>query len=546
MNNTRRMSLKWVFTGSILGLTLVFVLVMGFGFHRLFNASQHFNNVSNKAIPNILLYAHISAEADKLSLYTNKLASANTPPEVRIAQNGIRIQLDVITELLEKSQAEDFIMLQFNALQEELLELVELVQKRVKLDAKMRDSTETFYRSANLIDDNAVNNQDYSSLASTPWGAGASRLISSTAKLLESKRLYEMRLRQDQIKEQLTQLKTDLLTALPVQLQAKALMIHDKLHEQLFGSEGVIPTRYELLKLQGRTMGRGNFNEKLVQNFTSILKFQANELNSRVLQDAVITNHKVELQVRLIGVSIVIALFLSVLIYLLLRRRVMLRLFKLNNLVSRGSEHGMQADKLVGNDEITDIARAFSQYSETIKKQTRELSLLAMSDGLTGIANRRAWDLELKRQIQFASRFQKPLTVALIDVDFFKTYNDHYGHTIGDQALKDVAKIISHKAHRKADFVARYGGEEFVALLADTDEQGALTIAEHLRAAVEQANIEHEKSAIAQHITVSIGLACCYPSHPPIEGKVLLEQADKALYQAKNNGRNRVELFKAE
>jgi diguanylate cyclase (GGDEF)-like protein len=206
----------------------------------------------------------------------------------------------------------------------------------------------------------------------------------------------------------------------------------------------------------------------------------------------------------------------------------------------------MQIENLKGNDEITDIARAFSQYSETINKQTRELSLLAMSDGLTGIANRRAWDLELKRQIQFASRFQKPLTIALIDVDFFKAYNDHYGHTMGDQALKEVAKIISHEAHRKADFVARYGGEEFVALLADTDEHGAQIIAEHLRTGVEQANIEHIKSTVAQHITVSIGLATCYPSHPPIEEKALLEQADKALYQAKNNGRNRIELFKVE
>ncbi len=546
MNSTRRVSLKWVFSGSILGLALVFVFVMGLGFNRLFNVSQHFENVSSKAIPNILMYAQISSEADKLSLFTNKLANANTPPEVRIAQSGIQIQLDLIAELLEKSQAEEFINLQFSALQEELLELSELVKKQVDLGEKMRESTEAFYLSANLIDDNTVNKMDYGSLASTPWGAGASRLISSTAKLLESKRLYEMRLRRNQINEQLNQLGSELLTALPVQLQAKALMIHDKLNEQLFGSHGVIPTRYELLKLQGRTLGRGNFNEKLVQNFTSMLKFQANELNSRVLQDAIVTNHKVELQVRLIGVSIVIALFLSVLIYLLLRRTVMQRLFKLNSLVSRGSEHDMQIENLKGNDEITDIARAFSQYSETINKQTRELSLLAMSDGLTGIANRRAWDLELKRQIQFASRFQKPLTIALIDVDFFKAYNDHYGHTMGDQALKEVAKIISHEAHRKADFVARYGGEEFVALLADTDEHGAQIIAEHLRTAVEQANIEHIKSTVAQHITVSIGLATCYPSHPPIEEKALLEQADKALYQAKNNGRNRIELFKVE
>ena len=184
------------------------------------------------------------------------------------------------------------------------------------------------------------------------------------------------------------------------------------------------------------------------------------------------------------------------------------------------------------------IVRARVRTHVNLKRKTDLLDSLASLDGLTHIPNRRRFDEALKLEWARAAREGTPLALAMLDVDYFKPYNDHYGHGRGDECLRRVADALRTRLQRPADLVARYGGEEFVLLLPDTDAAGALSLAESCRAAVSALRIAHAYSAAADHVTLSVGVAA---ARPPDEGaSLLLARADEALYRAKSEGRNRV------
>jgi diguanylate cyclase (GGDEF)-like protein len=174
---------------------------------------------------------------------------------------------------------------------------------------------------------------------------------------------------------------------------------------------------------------------------------------------------------------------------------------------------------------------------------TRQLDLvgqLARIDSLTGISNRRHFDESLATEFSRAGRTNSPLSVALVDVDFFKHYNDCYGHSAGDRALHAVAQILSGRMRRPGDLAARYGGEEFACVLPGADRASALTVAQDLCTAVASLQIRHCCSSAAPYITVSVGVASFLEDDEQEEGiSSLIERADKCLYEAKARGRNR-------
>jgi diguanylate cyclase (GGDEF)-like protein len=176
-----------------------------------------------------------------------------------------------------------------------------------------------------------------------------------------------------------------------------------------------------------------------------------------------------------------------------------------------------------------------------------ELSVLAVTDGLTGLANRRMFDKQLETEWLRASREKSPVSLLLVDVDQFKAYNDIYGHQAGDGCLRTIAKSIASAARRPGDLVARYGGEELVVLLPDLNETGAAAIAEDIRAKVEALRVLHDANIPSRTLTVSIGSATCVPSldRSRIGPEDLITLADAALYRAKQDGRNRVAVAKA-
>lgn len=169
----------------------------------------------------------------------------------------------------------------------------------------------------------------------------------------------------------------------------------------------------------------------------------------------------------------------------------------------------------------------------------KRLKELTITDPLTGISNRRYFHDFLEKEWKRAIRNHIPIAVILTDIDFFKLYNDTYGHQEGDRCLKKVARALKDSLMRPSDMVARYGGEEFVAVLPETDEEGALKVAERMRANVEALEIPHCNSAIAPHVTISLGVCSTIPDDP-LKPTELVSRADDALYQAKHEGRNRV------
>ncbi|MFT4063496.1 diguanylate cyclase [Paraburkholderia sp.] len=193
--------------------------------------------------------------------------------------------------------------------------------------------------------------------------------------------------------------------------------------------------------------------------------------------------------------------------------------------------------------DVTIIALAilFSQQLRRRREAEEELHELARTDGLTGLNNRRAFEEHLNDEWRRAQRSGLPLSLLLIDVDYFKGFNDLYGHSAGDEALIGVARCIAESVRRPGDTAARYGGEEFAVLLPDTGDAGALCIAGKIRAAVEALQCRHVASA--HHVlTVSVGAATA--QGPAIAThRALIDAADEALYRAKDAGRNRVMSF---
>ncbi|CAK0745208.1 two-component system, cell cycle response regulator [Gammaproteobacteria bacterium] len=176
-----------------------------------------------------------------------------------------------------------------------------------------------------------------------------------------------------------------------------------------------------------------------------------------------------------------------------------------------------------------------------IKSQRDNLQRLSVLDGLTGLLNRRGFDEAFDREWCRAQRKRSPISLLMADIDYFKRYNDYYGHPEGDRCLQSVARIFHYHMNRPGDLAARYGGEEFVCLLPDTDSAGTERVAKEIVYTLSTLGIRHESSAVAQVVTVSIGISTAVPSVRRTQ-RELLTMADDCLYQAKNDGRNQIKI----
>jgi len=174
-----------------------------------------------------------------------------------------------------------------------------------------------------------------------------------------------------------------------------------------------------------------------------------------------------------------------------------------------------------------------------LKLQRDRLESLTMTDGLTGIGNRRSFDRHLDDEWRRCARMHIPLSAIMVDIDHFKAFNDNYGHTAGDDCIRDIAQALATVPTRAGDLVARYGGEEFACLLPGTDAEGARTIAERLLDAVNDLAIPHAWSNVTGSVSISAGVGTVVPIGDGDLGG-LMKMADAMLYEAKNAGRNRV------
>lgn len=186
------------------------------------------------------------------------------------------------------------------------------------------------------------------------------------------------------------------------------------------------------------------------------------------------------------------------------------------------------------------ITKARVENQLLLKKQTDALRSLVMLDSLTGIGNRHHVERRLPEAWRNCIRLQSPISIVMLDVDYFKRYNDIYGHPEGDKALISIAQTIANTIRRPYDFCARYGGEEFICVLPDTDIYGAKVIAQEIVDAVRSLKIAHSDSANCEYVTISAGISAMIPDNSS-DWEGAIELADKQLYLAKKNGRDRIE-----
>lgn len=190
------------------------------------------------------------------------------------------------------------------------------------------------------------------------------------------------------------------------------------------------------------------------------------------------------------------------------------------------------------NTALQETTKIMENILNDLSKANAKLKTISMLDELTGIANRRALEECLEKEWRKALREQEVLTFMMLDVDFFKLYNDNYGHQAGDICLQKIARVLADNVKRGGDLTARYGGEEFAIVLFATDSQGGQIVAERIRQEIEKLAIYHEFSSVAPYVTVSLGIATAKPNGTSNYTE-LIHQADEALYQAKREGRNR-------
>ncbi|PIR01423.1 MAG: hypothetical protein COV66_01290 [Nitrospinae bacterium CG11_big_fil_rev_8_21_14_0_20_45_15] len=183
------------------------------------------------------------------------------------------------------------------------------------------------------------------------------------------------------------------------------------------------------------------------------------------------------------------------------------------------------------------VENELRESQRQLKESNIALKKITQLDGLTGVANRYCFDSFISNEIKRSTRDNTSISLIMIDIDFFKKYNDRYGHLAGDECLRRVANVMKDALHRPSDLLARYGGEEFVVTLPGSNEEGAFILAEKLRKSVENLKIEHRDSEPNKLVTISLGVFTTAPNEKNT-AKSIIAKADKALYQAKHNGRN--------
>lgn len=213
--------------------------------------------------------------------------------------------------------------------------------------------------------------------------------------------------------------------------------------------------------------------------------------------------------------------------------------FCLDSMIEDITERKIAQEKLLHAH--TELELKVAERTRELTVANEELSMLSLQDGLTRIANRRYFDETLEREIQRAKREQTSIALILLDVDFFKLYNDTYGHVAGDECLRRIASVLRGITKRGTDLTARYGGEEFAIILPNTDQTGAVKVGKRILTQVRELAISHEVPSFEKIVTVSIGIAVLIPG-ADVTPERLIIAADQALYQAKHSGRNQLQL----
>ena len=522
-----RQSTIKLFTYIQICMLALFVIVTLFTLTRLSEVHNSLERLTVETVPAINDARTISHKIDQLMSLTVSLSYANNQPTRRIINQRIN---ETINQLnagnLAQNQDNTFLYTQVTALTQELDELDSMVEQRIRIEERLERDRVAFF---DKIQVSLVAHQE-----SSEYQRGVLTEIMLLAVQIEQQdRLHQLRQVERQLEQKFTRTFENERTP-----HAFSRELND-MFTMLLGSNGIVNQKIESLRVTGRTRGRGNFVKNLVEDVASNLEHSSRLTFRRLQDDADRTESRIQLQSQIALIAGTITVILTLIMIYYLHRRIVFRLLSLKMQIDKAANQEIEKVEVKGKDEIAHLADTFSLYIDKVRQQEVALVNMSLTDPLTNIPNRRAFDKHLDAEITQATRQRWPLSILLIDVDFFKYYNDHYGHAEGDTCLKIVAKTLNEIVLRGTDFCARYGGEEFVCVLPNTDSEGAKYKAEELRLAIEELKIDHARSDIGDYITISIGAATFpFSSHRIWSHDAVIEHTDAALYKAKNKGRN--------
>ena len=531
----RRISLIRLFSltgGAILAL---FLLLCWLTYSSLLDFKTIFNDVAEHSLPDIVISSQLYGQSSRLLEATERLSKSSSEAAKRVAEQHIEENLSYLKNISQKRFQNEYLDLQLNNISLEISEFTTLIKQKLLINQEIKEKESAIYRlHTQALALEPYFESDTQQSTNYQWSLQLSRTITNVGRSLNMSRLQEVRQVFRQFNSDLDLLRT---FARRGEHQNQKLKLSNNLTQLVLGDEGLLPLKILQLRIDGRVIGRENFLHNLIEDYARLLEYSAKETEQKVTSQLATTVERTKRETSLIGLLLTLGvIFLSIMI-LFIQKHVILRLQSLNNLVKSKISGDEINARIKGNDEITDLANTFNLFSQTINQQQIKLEHMSLSDGLTGIANRRALDIRLLHDIELSVRKKSHVAILLMDVDCFKLYNDNYGHAAGDECLKTIASCIKQALKRSSDFVARYGGEEFVCVLPDTNLAGAKDIAADIMSCVKRAELEHQFSTVSKQITLSMGIAVSGPDLVLLPDK-LLSRADKALYVAKGLGKN--------
>jgi diguanylate cyclase (GGDEF)-like protein len=527
-----RVSLVSVFSAGLVGILFVFILLSYFTFTRLLSFESTLTYISDKSLPNLILISQLYSHAATLLESTAIMSTSSSNASKRLAEKQLKANLINVRKAAEKIFENEFLDTQLDTITIELDELSALIEDRLQtIDNIEFLRTKIYELNAQTI--------DIEIQSSPAWALGVSQVLVNVSRALNEKKLQRVRFLFILLKKQLNELSA---ISAKGQNNAEKRQLTNQFKTLLFSENGMEALKIKSLRLDGRAIGRENFVHNLILDYVAQLGFVTNDTEQKITLQVASSVINMKQQTQLIKSILIGGVIFLLFIVILFQKRVLKRISLFNHIVRRETQGFESQTVLNGNDEITDLAEAFNEFTQTIEIQKQKLEQLSMSDGLTGIANRRALDLRLKHDIELSVRQKSSISVLLMDIDCFKLYNDNYGHIAGDQCLKDISKIIDESLHRDSDFVARYGGEEFVCVLPNTDSKGAQEIAMHIIEKLRHNALPHMYSNVADYVTISIGIATSQPN-ALLTAEAIIKQADTALYAAKKSGKDKYSLY---
>ncbi|WP_293758191.1 diguanylate cyclase [uncultured Paraglaciecola sp.] len=527
-----RVSLVKVFSAGLVGILFVFILLSYFTFTRLLSFESTLTDISNKSLPNLIQISQLYSQASKLLESTELLSKSSSDASKRLAEKQLQSNLMNIRNSAKEIFANEFLDTQINTISIELNEFSDLIEERLQT----KNIIELLRTQAYELNLKAI---DTERLNSSSWVLTFSQVSVNVSRVLNEKRLQRVRFSFNQLKEQLNELSA---FSAEEQNNVAKRQLTEQFKTLLFSENGMESLKIQSLRLEGRALGRERFVHNLIVDYVTQLGFFTHQTELSITSQVASSVSKMKEQTQLIRLILIGGVVFLIAIVILFQQRILKRIGVFNQMLlsrSQGFDYQIELD---GNDEITDLVETFNEFTQTIEIQKQKLEKLSMSDGLTGIANRRALDIRLEHDIELSVRQRSTVTILLMDIDCFKLYNDNYGHLAGDQCLKDVANVVCDSLQRDTDFVGRYGGEEFVCVLPGTDTQGAAEVAVNIIEKMRHKALPHIYSDVADYVTMSIGIATSKPTEV-LTPETIIKRADTALYVAKNSGKNLYSIY---